>query len=127
MRTILVAASAAWALASPAQAVETSNFNLATTHDLIALCTARSDDPLYSEALQFCFGFMAGVAQLHRVLVRADAISPLACPRHEVTREELVQVVLDWTRASPGVADSPPAESVRRAAAAAWPCSAKDG
>ena len=96
MRATLVAASAACSLAWPAQAVETSNFNLATTQDLIALCTGTPDDPLYAEALQFCYGYMAGVAQLHRVLVRADAIKPVACPHHEVTREELVQVFLGW-------------------------------
>ena len=128
MRDVFVAASAACALVLPAQAVETSNFNLATTQDLIALCTSRPDDPLYAEALQFCYGYMAGVAQLHRALVRADAVKPVACPHHEVTREELVQVFLGWARENPGAADELPAENVRRAATAAWPCgSGKDG
>ena len=93
-----------------------------TTRDLVALCSDRSDDPLYAEALQFCYGYMAGVAQLHRVLVRADDIKPVACPQQEVTREELVQLFLDWAHANPGAMDELPAESVKRAAAAAWPC-----
>ena len=95
----IVAAGAACALASPALAVETSNFNLGTTRDLVALCSGQPDDPLYAEALQFCYGYMAGVAQLHRALVRADDIKPVACPRYEVTREALVRVFLDWARA----------------------------
>ena len=122
MRNALVAASAACVLASPALAVETSNFNLGTTRDLVALCSDQPDDPLYAEALQFCYGFMAGVAQLHRALVRADDIKPVACPQHEVTREMLVRVFLDWARANPGIIDELPAESVKRAAVAAWPC-----
>ena len=122
MRNALVAASAASVLASPALAVETSNFNLGTTRDLVALCSDQPDDPLYAEALQFCYGFMAGVAQLHRALVRADDIKPVACPQHEVTREALVRVFLDWARANPGNMDELPAESVKRAAVAAWPC-----
>jgi hypothetical protein len=96
MRNSLVAASAACALASPALAVETSNFNLATTGDLVALCSAQPDEPLYGQALQFCYGYMAGMAQFHRALVQADDIEPQACPQHEVTREALVQVFLDW-------------------------------
>ena len=106
MRNAIAAAGAACALASPALPVETSNFNLGTTWDLVALCSDQPDDPLYAEALQFCYGYMAGVAQLHRVLVRADDIKPVACPRHEVTREALVRVFLDWARANPGAMDT---------------------
>jgi Rap1a immunity proteins len=123
MRNSLVAAGAACALASPALAVETSNFNLGTTGDLVALCTSQPDEPLYAEALQFCYGYMAGLAQFHRALVQADDIEPLACPQHEVTREALVQVFLDWARGKPGAMDELPADSVKRAAVAAWPCS----
>jgi hypothetical protein len=122
MRDLFVAASVACALASPAPAVETSNFDLGTTRDLVALCSVRPDDPLYVEALQFCYGYMAGLAQLHRALVRAGDIESLACPRYELTREALVRVFLDWARANPRAVDGSPAESVVRAAAAAWPC-----
>ena len=122
MRNAIAAAGVVCALASPVLAVETSNFNLATTRDLVALCSCQPDDPLYAEALQFCYGYMAGVAQLHRALVRADDIKPVACPQYEVTREALVRVFLNWARANPGATDALPAESVKRAALAAWPC-----
>jgi hypothetical protein len=122
MRNALVAASAACALAWPALAVEISNFTLETTRDLVALCSAPPDDPLYAEALQFCYGYLAGMAQLHRALVRADDIKPVACPRYEVTREALARVFLDRARAHPGAMNELPAESVMRAAVAAWPC-----
>jgi hypothetical protein len=122
MRHSLVAAGAACALASPVPAAEVGNFNLGTTRDLVALCSDQPDDQLYAEALQFCYGYMAGVAQLHRALVRAGDVEPVACPRYEVTREALVRVFLDWAHAHPGAMDALPAESVRRAAAAAWPC-----
>jgi Rap1a immunity proteins len=122
MRNAIAAAGAVCALASPALAAETSNFTLATTRDVVALCSCQPDDPLYAEALQFCYGYMAGVAQLHRALVRPDDIKPVACPRYEVTREELVRVFLDWVRANPGAMDEFSAESLKRAAVAAWPC-----
>jgi hypothetical protein len=101
---------------------EVGNFNLGTTRDLVALCLDRSDCPLYAEALQFCYGYMAGVAQLSRVLVQADNIEPVACPRYEVTREG--SFGCSWTghAQNPGAIDELPAESVKRATVAAWPC-----
>jgi hypothetical protein len=122
MRKVLVATVAACAVAPPALAVETRNFSLGTTRDLVALCSDQPDSPLYSEALQFCYGYMAGVAQLHRALVRAGDIEPAACPQYEVTREGLVRVFLEWARANPRDMDALPAESVKRAAVATWPC-----
>jgi hypothetical protein len=123
MTKSLAAAIAACVLASPALAVETRHFNLGTTRDLVALCSDQPDSPLYSEALQFCYGYMAGVAQLHRVLVQAGSIKPATCPQYEVTREGLVRLFLEWARANPRDMDALPAESVKRAAAATWPCS----
>lgn len=122
MRILVLATGIALALPSPGLAVEVDNFALRTTRDLVALCSSREEDPLYAEALQFCFGYVAGVAQLHRALVRAGDLKPLACPRYEVTREALARIFLDWAHADPRAADSLPAESVKRAAAAAWPC-----
>jgi hypothetical protein len=122
MQKVLATVFTACVLASPAAAVDTSNFNLQTTRDLVALCSGEPDQALYAEALQFCYGFLAGVAQLHRTLVRAGDIKPIACPQYEVTRETLAVVFLDWARANPNVLDQPPAESLSRAAAAAWPC-----
>jgi Rap1a immunity proteins len=116
------ALGAVCALVTPAMAAEPSNFNATTTRDLIALCADEPDDPLYVEAKQFCYGFLAGVAQFHRSIVLADGIKPIACPKHEVTREQLVGVFLDWGKANPQSMDELPVESLRRAAAAQWPC-----
>jgi hypothetical protein len=107
------------ALAIPALAAEPSNF---TTRDLVALCAGEPDDPLYAEAKQFCYGFLAGVAQFHRTMVQGEKIAPLACPQDAVTREQLVGVFLDWAKANPQAMDELPTRSLERAAAAQWPC-----
>jgi hypothetical protein len=98
MKSYVAAAGAAFTLASSVLAAEVSNFDLGTTQDLVALCSGEPDDPLYVEALQFCYGYLAGVAQLHRALVGADGIKPVACPRSEVTREALARVFPDWAQ-----------------------------
>ena len=77
-------------LVSPAIAAEPSNFNAMTTLDLVALCADQPDDPLYAEAKQFCYGFLAGVAQFHRAMVHGEKIEPIACPAGAVSREQLV-------------------------------------
>jgi len=120
--TVVMAAAAAWGLASPAVAAETRNFDLQTTADLVALCSCPPDRPLYAQALQFCYGYLTGMAHLHRALVREKKIERLACPTHEVARDALAGLFLDWVRDNPGALEAPPAESVRRAAVAAWPC-----
>jgi hypothetical protein len=109
-------------LASPVMAVVPSNFSAMTTSDLVALCATEPDDALYAEAKQFCFGFLAGVAQLHRSPVRGDGIKPIACPEQEVTRTQLAAVFLDWASANPQSMGELPVESVSQAAAAKWPC-----
>jgi hypothetical protein len=100
-----------------------SDFNATTTADLVALCSDRPGDPLYAEAMQFCYGFVAGVAQLHRSMVDGESLEPLACPEREVTREQLVEVFLDWAKANPRSMAALPVESLIQAAGARWPCS----
>ena len=123
MRLVLTSMAAAWSLTDPAAGAETRNFDLETTADLVALCSCPPDDPLYAQALQFCYGYLAGMAHLHRALVRDGKIERLACPNHEVARDELAGLFLDWVRDNPAAMDAPPVESVKRAAVAAWPCS----
>ena len=122
MRIVLMAVAAALGSAFPALGAETRNFDLETTADLAALCSCPPEDPLYAQALQFCYGYLAGMAHLHRVLVGEKRIERLACPNHEVARDELASVFLAWVRDNPTAADAPAAESVKRAAIAAWPC-----
>ena len=112
-------------LTAPAMAVEPSDFNANTTRDLVALCSDQPGDPLYAEAKQFCYGFLAGIAQFHRSMVHGEKIEPLACPKYEITREQLVGVLLGWAKANPRSMDELPAESLARAAAAQWPCDSR--
>jgi hypothetical protein len=122
---IAVALGAICVLVSPAMAVEPSNFNAGTTRGLVELCSDEPGDPLYVEAKQFCYGFLAGAAQFHRAMVQGERIEPLACPKDAVTREQLAGVFLDWAKANPQAMDEPPAESLERAAAGRWPCASR--
>lgn len=121
-RCVAAALGIVCVLASPVMAVEPSNFVATTTRDLVALCSDEPGDALYVEAKQFCYGFLAGVAQFHRSVAHGDGIRPIACPKQEVTRAQLATVFLDWAKANPQSNDDLPVQSLSRAAAAKWPC-----
>jgi hypothetical protein len=99
-------------------AVEPSNFSATTTRDLVALCSDEPGDALYAEARQFCYGFVAGVAQFHRSVVHGDGMEPIACPQQEITRAELVTVFLDLGQSQPAI-DGRPAGA--KPAPGCWP------
>jgi len=122
MRGEVAALGALCLAAAPALAVETTDFEVRTTADLVTLCSAEPGDPLYAEAMQFCYGYMAGGAHFHQAMVHEDQIRAIACPREQVTRQDLVAMFLDWAKVNPQHMGELPVESVMRAAVATWPC-----
>jgi hypothetical protein len=67
--------------------VTQDNFLMASTGDLVNLCSATEADPLYTAAVNFCQGFAVGV---YRVLqeqdsarVRHPVLHPAAGPNPE--------------------------------------------
>ena len=43
-----------------ASAVTEKDFEAETTQDIVNLCTASPDDPLYHQAVNFCHGYLVG-------------------------------------------------------------------
>ena len=48
-----------------AGAVSEEDFEVKTTENLVNLCTAAADDPLYSHAINFCHGYLVGAVHYH--------------------------------------------------------------
>ena len=122
MRGEVAAFGAFWLAAWPASAVEMANFNVGTTADLVELCSTDPGDPLYAEATQFCYGYLAGTSHFHQAMVHNNRVRAIACPQEQVTRRDVVAVFLDWAKANPQHMGELPVESVMRAAVATWPC-----
>lgn len=123
---VRLAASAlvALALARPAAAADVAAFELATTADLVALCSSAGGDPLAAEAQQACFGYIAGVTHFYRSLVAGgNRFKPIICPGRELSRQEVAALLVAWATDHPGQLDELPVEGVVRAAVAAYPCS----
>jgi hypothetical protein len=98
------------------------DFEVDTAQNLLDLCSADPNDALHTEALQFCYGFLEGMAHYHDRLTAGPEIDPIVCPTGRVTREDFVEVYVNFARANPQFLEEDPADNVVRAAIATWPC-----
>ena len=123
-KIIVVFALAITGCAFSVQAADTSDFNASTTRDLVDLCSVSDGDDLYAAAMGYCLGFVDAAHDYHQSITSGELLKPIACPGHDVTRQELVDVFVAWARANEGLLDSEsPIHGLMRAASAKWPCS----
>jgi Rap1a immunity proteins len=128
MRTTVLAVAAMLALwplhagAQDAGVADLGDFEVDTAQDLVDLCSADPGNSLHAEALQFCYGFFEGMIHYHDRLVGPE-IQPIVCAPAGVTRQDVVDMYIDFAQANPQFMDEDPADNVMRSAMAEWPCS----
>jgi hypothetical protein len=94
-----------------------------TTGELVELCSVSADDPSYAAAMGFCLGYVDGVLDYHAALTSGVMYRPIVCPHAALTREEVVRVFLDWSKANPQLLGiEAPVEGLMRAVYEKWPC-----
>ena len=125
MRLILHTIALAVAVVSTsALAARPGAKHVATTGELIQLCSVSTDDPSYAAAMGFCLGYIDAALGYHAALTAGKKFHAIVCPDPEVTREEVVAVFLDWSGRNSGqVGKGLPVEDVMRAVYEKWPCS----
>ncbi len=97
---------------------------VATTADLVELCSVTVDDPAYNAAMGFCLGYIDASLDYHAAITAGPNNHPIVCPDVSVTREEVVYVFLRASKTNAGQPDSEaPVEGVMRAIYEKWPCS----
>lgn len=117
---LVFAAVVLWPVA--ATAVTLQDFSLQDGQDLVDLCDVKDGDPLYNEAMSFCFGFFTGAMHFHRGLVRGPDVDPLFCPENPVSRQEAVATFLAWAKRNPDDLQDHPIEGAVKSAVERWPC-----
>lgn len=108
--------------ASTANSAELAAFNLDTSADLAALCGAEPDAPNFSDARQFCFGFISGVSLFYTTALQAERIKKVVCSDEQLTREQLRANFVVWQSEHPEYADASPLDGLIRSAVNRWPC-----
>jgi hypothetical protein len=108
---------------APAGAVTEDSFHLRTGADLVALCSAPSDDKLHAAAVHLCHGYGAGAYQAIMALTSHEKIPPVVCPPNpRPSRNEAVARFLAWANANPQHQSEPAIEFLGRFLTTEYPC-----
>jgi hypothetical protein len=119
MAVMMVAGVRAQTATDPSE----TNFQVATTADLVRLCEAVPSDATGIAALHFCHGFAVGAYQYHQIVAAAEKKPPLFCePKPRPTRNEAIGGFISWAKQNPGAMNTPPVEGIFRYLAQYYPC-----
>ncbi len=106
-----------------AQAVEEIDFEVRTTQNLLNLCSASQDDILYAEAINFCHGYLVGAYHYHEVSrIGPNADSEICVPVPAPSRNETVDLFIEWVKANPQHHNELPVEAQFRFLHETWLC-----
>jgi hypothetical protein len=111
------------ALPGLAGAVSEEDFLAKTTENLINLCTANPDDPLYPQAVNFCHGYLVGAYHYYHAVSSGPKGTKLVCiPDPRPSRSETIKMFIDWAKAHPEYMNERPVETEFRFLMETWPC-----
>jgi hypothetical protein len=122
---------AGWALlpllaVGSAHAVTEDNFQINTTGDLVALCSASPNDPLGTAALNFCHGFVVGAVRLQQVHHHASPRRQMFClPEPTPNREQAIAEFVTWAKADAARLAMRPFDSMFTYLGNRYPCKGK--
>jgi len=106
-----------------AGAVSENDFEAKTTQNLINLCTAAPDDPLYPQAINFCHGYLVGAFHYYQASSSGPKAIKLVCmPDPQPTRNDAIKMFIDWAKAHPQYLNEKPVETEFRFLMETWPC-----
>lgn len=119
MKWIVPVATGMLAVASSAQASEQSDFMLATSANLAALCASTSEPA----AIQMCQGYLLGVHHMHQAVGDALGQKIYCMPDNgSVTRDSAAHDFAAWVAATPAAAAMPAREGLLEWARITYPC-----
>ena len=106
-----------------AGAVSEKDFEAQTTENIINLCTATPDDPLYHQAVNFCHGYLVGAYHYHEAVSSGPKGKRLFCPPDPMpSRNESIGMLIEWAKAHPQHWGETPVETEFRFLMEKWPC-----
>lgn len=104
-------------------AAQQKNFLVTSTADLVDLCTAASDDPLYTAATHFCHGYLVGAYAYHAAQVSGPEGDRLVCfPDPPPSRNAAIEMYVQWAKALPQRMNEAPVETFFMFLTEKWPC-----
>ena len=106
-----------------AGAVTEKDFEAETTKNIVNLCTASTDDPLYHQAINFCHGYLVGAYHYYEAHSSGPEGIKLVCPPDPMpSRNEAIGLFIEWAKAHPQYWSEPPVDTEFRFLMEKWPC-----
>jgi len=110
-------------LSGLAGAVSEDDFKAETTEQIINLCTADPNDPLYQQAVNFCHGYLVGAYNYYKAAHSGPKAFKLVClPEPPPSRNDAIEMFIEWTQAHPQHMKESPVETEFRFLMKKWPC-----
>ena len=104
-----------------AAAVDSSDFQLRDTNDLVRACSVPTDHPLYANATGFCHGVLTGAYRYYESTVTAE--NRFICPPNPVpTRAKVMNDFVAWAKSRPQYSKDAPLDTLFRYLAETYPC-----
>ncbi len=119
----LVAGAILWTGQTSAQ--EDNVFAVATTQDLLNVCTLPDDHAMRGRAINYCLGYIDGAISYHDAISAHEEMKPFVCYPETATVELGAVVFIDWGQQNQDndlMMLTAPVIGVVRALAAKWPC-----
>jgi len=105
------------------EAVDSENFRVRSTADLVEICSVPPSDAMYAAAISFCHGYGVGAFHYYQASVSGPEGKPFVClPNPTLSRTEALQMFLSWARENPQYMGEPAVETLFRWLVANWPC-----
>ena len=106
-----------------AGAVSEKDFEVQTTENIINLCTAAPDDPLYHQAVNFCHGYLVGAYHYYEAQTSGPEAIKFVCPPDPPpSRNDSFAMFIEWAKAHPQHMKDTPVETEFRFLMEKWPC-----
>ncbi len=102
-------------------AVDSVDFEVQTTKNLLNLCTVAPQDELYAEAINFCHGYLIGAYHYHHVSKKGEA--QVCVPEPQPSRNAMIGKFISWAESHPQYNKELPVETEFRFLMETWPCS----
>jgi hypothetical protein len=103
--------------------VTNEDFLAQKTQNLINLCTASPQDPLYREAIHFCHGYLVGAYHYYQAETSGKQELKMFCvPEPKPTRNETIAMFISWAQQHPEYMEETPVDTEFRFLTEKWPC-----
>ena len=122
-KTVILLLVAAILFPGSAGAASEKDFEVQTTENIINLCTASPDDPLYHQAVNFCHGYLVGAFHYYEAAGSGPGGLKLVClPDPHPSRNDVFAMFVEWVKAHPQYLKEKAVETEFRFLMEKWPC-----